>query len=189
MFRGERDDFQNISAVSHDACGRISSRIFIDEQGIPLKSLPVGGEEGVDEILDFVTHSKEGFALSLRSEEFSRGQEKDLIRITTPEHITSFRPRLNDEKSRLVLFKHSFAVLTKLSEMQRVATDIGTSNWPYHPSYEAIWELLNEIEDSTRQMILERNPLVKMHSAIRTTHFFDFSSRLASFLIQPKEEI
>lgn len=197
-FSGEpRSALLFLSEVSFDAASRISARIFIDEQNLAIKSLPVGGEKGLEPILSFMPLAKEGFNLNLRSEQVVKSQILDILAETSIPSISelteslgyAFRPRVVKEEPSLALFRHTMTTILVLSKIGTVdAKDLntetlvsthGVSHWPHKPSIEDLWVLLKEIESATRKMILEKTPGVRKEEALRAAHFFAEGSSLA----------
>lgn len=190
-----------LSEVSFDAASRISSRIFIDEQNITIKSLPIGGEDGLESILSFMPLAKEGFNLNLRNEHVVKGQILDILEQTSIGSAMdlsadlgfSFRPHIIKEEPRLALFRHSMATILILCKIgtvdareintEQVISAHGVSHWPHRPSIEDFWVLLQEIEGATRKMILDKSPGVRKEEALRAAHFFAEGSKLARKII------
>lgn len=172
---------QFLASVSSEASSRISSRILEDERYI---SFPVGGEKGLlGPILSFMPTAKEGFNLSLRSEDVKKGEIKDLLRITVmgdlePQsevHIIKNDPSLS-------VFRHTLITILSLSRVGVVDQIPGISHWPHRPSKEDVWVLMNEIEDATEQLIWDREVSVSEEAALRAAHFFSEGSKIANSL-------
>lgn len=182
-----------LQRVSVDASHRLMYRVFAEDQNLPIKDTPVGGEDGLDKILSFMPIAKEGFTLNLRSEDVVSGQVRDLLDVTTPtslvDMLTGLNIRLKTKVEKknvsLALFRHTLATLSVLSKARKVDSSVikeglsGISYWPPHLDTENVWRLLDEIEDTTRNMILDKDLVINKSSAIRATHFFVVGGQLA----------
>lgn len=185
-----------LSDTSREAGGRITSRLLFEEDNLIIRSLPIGGEEGLDSVLAFMPMAKEGFALSLRSEDIGKDQVGDILEITRPQSLSdmaselgiTLTPHLVREVPRLSIFKHALATLIVLSVMSSVdsimvdASVSGVTNWPYKIDKEKIWYLLSEIEDTTRRMIMDRRNINDEKAKLRALHFFAAGRILAEKL-------
>lgn len=197
------DASEFLSATTRDAAHRLSSRMMIEDHKIPLVSLPLGGEEGLDPILSFVPLARVGFTQDLKADSIIKQQIPDLLEMTKPtSYAIIFReiqdmnidisPRITDKDPSLVIFRHTLSTIILLSSLKRVdLRKLDSENyklvgdesyWPYQPSVENVWDLLEEIEDSTNQMILGKEEISKRNSALRATHFFAAGNKLAKSL-------
>lgn len=182
-----------LQTVSTDASHRLMYRVFAEDQNLSIKDTPVGGEDGLDKILSFMPIAKEGFTLNLRTEDVTFGQIRDLLDITTPTNLAdmltglNIRIKMKVEKKNvsLALFRHTLATLSILSRARKVDSTVikeglsGISYWPPQLDPENVWRLLDEIEDTTRSMILDKDLIINKSSAIRATHFFVVGGQLA----------
>lgn len=187
-----KDALSFLSQVSSDASQRLSYRVFAESQNIPIKEIPVGGESGLENILSFLPLAKEGFTLNLKSNDVEYGQIRDLLDLTTPISLNELLSGLNirikakviTKDSSLPLFRHTLSTLALLSRSQKVDSSVikdgvfGVSYWPQLDT-EHIWTLLDEIEQTTRKMLLEKDLVINKESAMRATHFFIVGGYLA----------
>lgn len=185
-----------ISEVFGDAQGRISSRIIIEDTNLVIKNLPLGGEDGLGSILGLMPMIKDGFALNLRNEDVPLHDTKRLLELTTPTSLSDILPELGFEFKRniikndpsLSLYRHAMVVFAKLSALNRASSiDIGigvdgVSFWPHRPNIEDIWNLMCEIEISTRSSILDTKLAVGKNAEMRALHFFALGRLVAERL-------
>lgn len=174
--------------LTREASHRLSSRVFIDDNNLPMVDLPLGGEDGLEQILSFVPKAKEGFALDLRSEGISILEEEGLLEYTVPITLLDYSHDLKEagirlkrylvkEGGRVAVFRYAFVTLVTLSNSQEYTDTSGTSEWPYRPTREVVWNLLNEIEVATYEMIFKENLNIQKKSAVRAVHFFKACSK------------
>lgn len=203
--RSPESSFSFLYNVTHEASSRLSSRMWAERNNLPLKKMPWGGEEGLDPILSFLPVAKDGLALNLRSERVFKKQVRGLLSATTPQTLSSFSDLLEDFGARikphivrvgpeLSVYRHTFATISFLSKVGLMTTEepqIGTpfdnadtySYWRINLTTDNIWDLMCEMEDATRKLILDYKFDLRRTSALKATHFFEVSSNLASQLV------
>jgi hypothetical protein len=181
--------YGNLLGVAREASHRLSSRLFIDDQNIPLVSLPLGGEDGLNSILSFMTWAKEGFSLDYKSEDLHVGDIKGFLKVTTPKTLVDFSDEFDrlglklkkyvvKEGGRVTVYKCTRITIDLLSGLGQYSDQSGTSSWPYEPSFETVWHLLEEIDTATKEMLLDKSLQIKIDSQIRAAHFFTACSGL-----------
>lgn len=176
--------------VTYEASKRISARILIDEQDLPFKKFPVGGEDGLDPILAFVPLAKEGYTLDSRADDLMASEIKGMLELTVPANLGEIisglgiimRPRIITDDMRLAIFRHSLTTILVLSKAGTIDIEHSVSHWPPEPSNEDVWELLGEIGVATRKMILDSHAEIRKDAAARALHFFSAGSKLAKAL-------
>lgn len=188
-----KEAFGFLKSVSADASQRLFYRVFCETNNINIPSFPLGGEENLDPILSFFPKAREGFAYDLRSDEITKGQVADILDLTRPvslnELLTGLEIRLKARVEKmnpsLALYRHTIATLAVLSEKGTVDRKsfsnlaVGVSFWPKDLDVEHVWSLMEEIENATRDMILDPSPTHNQNSAVRAAHFFAAGALLA----------
>lgn len=183
-----RKNLDHIKTTCLEAIGRIGGRLLIEQLGLPVVNLPIGGEEGLEPVLSFVSMAKEGFPLDLKSDQVYTDETADLLHTTSwqPSDLSQVLKDLNigasrklfDQNPRLFFYRHSFAVLAMLSGIRTVSSEqlkvkFNTeSHWPHELSKENVWFLLDEIEGTTQSLILKNENYISHESASRALHFF-----------------
>ncbi len=188
-----KEAFGFLKSVSVDASQRLFYRFFAETNNIDIPSFPLGGEENLEPILSFLPNAREGFAYDLRSDEITHGQTSDILAITTPvtlnDLLTGLEIRIKRKVEKmnpnLALYRHTIATLSVLSGHGTVDRTSfanvggGISYWPRELDIEHTWALMEEIENATREMLLDPSPTHNQNSAARAAHFFAAGAVLA----------
>lgn len=188
-----KEAFGFLRTVSQDASQRLFYRVFAENNNIPIPSFPLGGEENLDVILSFFPKAREGFAYDLRSENLDKGQVSDVLDITTPTNLNDLligleirlRRKVEKMNPNLAVYRHTLATLYVLCKNGVVGRETypnisaGTSYWPKDLDSEHVWNLMEEIENATRDMILDPVPPQNKNSVVRAAHFFAAGAVLA----------
>lgn len=188
-----KEAFGFLRSVTRDASQRLFYRVFAETNNINIPSFPLGGEENLEPILSFIPKAREGFAYDLRSDEVVKGQVKDILDITTPVSLNDLleglevrlRKKVEKMNPSLALYRHTIATLAVLSVHGTVDRSVfpsvanGMSFWPKELDAEHTWSLMDEIEKTTRGMLLDPSPTHNQNSAARAAHFFAAGAVLA----------
>jgi len=171
-------------------------RLNLKKIGLSLEVLPLCTEEECIQIEELLPRAKDGFALALKSEKSAKGQDKDILDITTPlarSNIWS-QFRLTDRQNTLPEFNHVVATLMLLSQSSVVSfynfedpptnidyqTGIAQTYWAHSTdSFECIWNHMAELECLIRYALYSSEPMHRQ-DMLKIAHFFMTGKTLAN---------
>jgi len=204
----EREFFWEISQTSHEAATRGCSRILFENLNIPIRDedLPIGGEEGLTGILNFMPEVKDGFHQNLKTDFLFSDEIEPILKKTPQFEMEAVWdeleaagigvPRTKLEVDRigrgLFKFRWTLATFVYLSQKGRVnfnklgyeGNDVinqtrRESFWHKSLTLKNILGLIEEIEQTTNLMIFTSSVDIKKDSVLKTAHFFAASYKLA----------
>jgi len=187
----------------HEAASRLGHRVMYDAYDIPIKSLPIGGSEGLSKILNFLpeitkTYENDNFYSLLNF-------DPDPKLLTDKEnlfdsYLSSYLKKLNENKNpnKTLLADHVLITLCFLQRNRRVNFQTlemegskyefcdDDSLWLDKLTPDVIGKTLKEIQQSTKLMLCTSDG-APYRNELRAAHFFAAGYKTMRSIL-PKEE-
>lgn len=184
-----------VRGTSTDMMLRIVDRIGLEDRGIPVRNVPIGGSSRVDDLFEVFDKARQGFRFLSRNvgEGIDPGKFIQAVGTSSKDEAAKFinemfppgvLSRPNDEFA-LSVFLAFQSTLFRLSQRGTVnfyllgltpSDDpkliLDPSYWQYNLSSEKIWDIIKEVETVTREAICNPGLLQRKAKTLQAAHFF-----------------
>ncbi|KKS94829.1 MAG: hypothetical protein UW68_C0017G0013 [Candidatus Collierbacteria bacterium GW2011_GWB1_44_6] len=196
----DKERGRHLHLVSERGSRMVAERINLQGMELKLTDLPLCTEEEAVFIEEMIPRAKEGFALALKAEGVSPMELIDLYAQTLPKSITGIwhQLKLTERQNTLPEYRHVIAAIATLLSLGRVSyfdfsqipPEIGlnlgrveTYWYSNDLSPGMLWSLLEDLEDSIRTTLYEKQP-VDINVLLKIGHFFCAGTEVSKVFVE-----